>query len=183
LYDRATVGVDIDASVGGAGLRGAVTRTTVDGVPNRAFYRAIVNADYAFAAPWNPYLAGEYHYNGFGENDPDKYLELAERPAFAGAYSRGEIVNLGTHYFGVTLSLQPHALVSLGESAIVNLVDGSAYNGLQLTWSVVQNLDVQAGAQHTFGGVPSEFGGVENPLSGETIAVPDVYFLYVKYYF
>jgi len=183
IYDRSVVGFDIDAIVGDAGVRGAITRTTVEGVPNEAFYRAIVNVDYGLAWNWNPYLAGEYHYNGFGESDPDDYLELAERREFVGAYARGEVVNYGRHYLAALLTLQPHPLVTVSESPIVNLTDQSAYNGLVVTWSALQNMDVQLGAQNTFGPVPSEFGGTENPLSGNEITIPDIYYTYLKYYF
>lgn len=183
LYDRTKIGIDVDGIVGDAGVRGAITRTTVEGVPNQAFYRAIVNVDYGFAWRWNPYVCAEYHYNGLGETDPDKYLELAQRPEFAGAYARGEIANYGVHYAGAMFTLQPHALVTVGESVIVNLTDRSAFNGLVVTWSVLQNLDLQLGAQNTFGPTPSEFGGIDSPFSTETITTPDLYYAYLKYYF
>ncbi|MHA1569370.1 MAG: hypothetical protein ACTSXZ_07860 [Alphaproteobacteria bacterium] len=183
LYDRTKIGFDVDAIVGDAGVRGAITRTVVEGVPNEAFYSAVVNADYAFAWKWDPIIMGEYHYNGFGEADPDDYLELAERPEFAGAYARGEVANYGVHYLGATLTLKPHPLVALSESAIVNLTDQSAFNFFVLTWSALQSLDVQLGAQNTFGPVPSEYGGLESPLSGNKIMVPDLYYTDLKYYF
>jgi len=183
LYDRTTVGLDTDATVGDAGVRAALTRTTVEGVPNEAFYRAMVNADYAFAYNWNPYLLVEYHFNGFGESDPDDYPALSERPEFANAYRRGEIGNLGRHYLGALFMLQPHALVTVSDTAIVNLLDASVFNGLVVSWSVLESLDVQLGAQHTLGAIPSEFGGMENPLTGKDIAVPDVYYAYLKFYY
>lgn len=183
LYDRSVIGLDTDATVGDAGVRAAVTRTTVEGVPHEAFYRAVVNADYAFAVDWNPYLLVEYHYNGFGESDPDDYLALTEKTEFVTAYRRGEIANLGRQYLGALFMLQPHALVTLTDTVIVNLLDASAYNGLVVSWSARQSLDVQVGAQHTLGSIPSEYGGLENPLTGEDIAMPDVYYAYLKFYY
>jgi hypothetical protein len=183
LYDRSTMGFDMDASIGGAGVRGAITRAVVEGVPGEAFYRAIVNADYGFPWRWNPYLAGEYYYNGFGETNPKKYVQLAQRPAFARAFQRGEALNYGVHYLGVIATLQPHPLVTLSETAIVNLLDGSAVNIFLATWAALQNLDLQLGAQNTFGPIPSEFGGLTNPLTGQDIAAPDSYFAYLKFYF
>ncbi|HPQ71715.1 MAG TPA: hypothetical protein PKW95_21500 [bacterium] len=183
LYDRSVIGLDTDATVGDAGVRAALTRTTVEGVPNEAFYRAMVNADYAFAYNWNPYLLVEYHYNGLGESDPDDYLALSEKPEFVNAYRRGEISNLGQQYMGALFMLQPHALVTVTDTVIVNLLDASAFNGLVVSWSALESLDVQLGAQHTLGGVPSEFGGLENPLTGEDIMVPDVYYAYLKFYY
>jgi len=183
LYDRSVIGLDTDATVGDAGVRAAVTRTTVEGVPHEAFYRAMIDADYAFAFNWNPYLLVEYHYNGFGESDPNDYLELTEKPEFITAYHRGEIANLGRSYLGALFMLQPHALVTVTDTLIVNLLDTSAYNGLVVSWSALQYLDVQVGAQHTFGPTPSEYGGLKNPFTGEEITVPDAYYAYLKIYY
>ncbi|MDP8222972.1 MAG: hypothetical protein P9L99_06405 [Candidatus Lernaella stagnicola] len=183
LYDRAKVGLSFDGLLWDAGFRWAVTRTTVEGVPNEVFYQGVVNVDYAWGVRWNPYLLVEYYHNGFGKDDPDEYADLLQEPAYVGAYQRGEVFNVGRNYAGAVLSLQPHALVMLGETLIVNLGDSSLFNNLVVTWSVVQNLDVLLGAQHSFGSVPSEYGGVENPLGGDDITVPDFYYTYLKYYF
>jgi hypothetical protein len=183
IYDRTKAGLSFNGLVFDAGLRGAVTRTTVEGVPNKAFYQAEINADYAWAVAWNPYLILEYFYNGFGETDPDKYADLTDDPAFVGAYQRGELYNVGRHYGGAILSLQPHALVALNETVIVNLSDTSLTNAFVLTWSVIQNFDVLFGAQNTFGPIPSEYGGATEPFTNQDIAVPDFYYAYLKYYF
>jgi len=183
FYDRTKVGFSVDGLLWQAGARAAVTRTTVAGVPNEAYYQAVVNVDYGWSHDWNPYLAVEYFYNGFGKDDPEKYEQLLTEPAFTGGYRRGEIYNVGEHYLGIVFTLQPHALVTIAETPIANLLDQSLFNSLVLTWSVIQNFDWQFGAQHSFGRVPSEYGGAENPLGGDDIAVPDTYFTYLKYYF
>lgn len=183
FYDRTKAGFSVDGLLWQAGARAAVTRTTVEGVPNEAYYQAIVNVDYGWSHDWNPYLAVEYFYNGFGRDDPEKYEQLLADPAFAGGYYRGEIYNVGEHYLGLIFTIQPHALVTIAETPIFNILDQSLFNSLVVTWSVLQNFDWQFGAQHSFGRVPSEYGGVESPLGGDDIAMPDYYFTYLKYYF
>lgn len=184
LYDRNKVGFSVDGLIGEAGVRGAITRTQCENPATEPYYQAIVNFDYGWGVAWNPYLAAEYFHNGLGKSDPDDYTKLYNDPGFVAAYQRGELYNVGRHYAGVILSVQPHALVAVGETAIFNITDQSGFNSLAVTWSVVQNLDLQLGAQNTFGPIPSEFGGVEFQWQGNNkILVPDNYFAYVKYYF
>lgn len=183
IYDRSIVGLDIDATIGDAGLRGALTRTAVDGVPGKLFWQSLVNFDYAFNCSWNPYLAAEYFYNGYGETDPEKYPELLQRPEFARAAARRQLFTVGVHYFGLIFNLQPHALVTLSDMPIVNILDHSMFNYFSVTWSVIQNLDLQVGAQNGLGPIPSEYGGSVSPFTAKDVPTSDLYFAYLKFYY
>jgi len=170
IYDRSAVGLD---------LAGHRQRYLDDPDP---YIQAIVDADYGFPWAWNPYLMVEYHFNGRGENDPDDYLELAARQSFQEGIRRGEAANLGRHYAGIQARIQPHPLVTISEALIVNITDQSVFSGLHLSWSVLESLELQLGADLTFGPAPSEFGGFTDPRTGKDYGVADLYFAYLKWY-
>ncbi|MCB9475792.1 MAG: hypothetical protein H6684_16105 [Deltaproteobacteria bacterium] len=186
LYDKSVVGFDIAGPAWQAGLRAAATYTQPDDLGDRfetdPYVRAVVNVDYAFAWRWNPYVLGEYHYNGLGKDDPEDYGELLQQEAVQRASSRGEVVNAGRHYAAFNITLQPHPLWTTSDSLIVNFSDGSVFYQTFAAWSILQSLDLQFGANLTFGPVPSEFGGYELPLNGKSYGAPDSGFAYLKYY-
>ncbi|MCZ7586843.1 MAG: hypothetical protein M5R36_27815 [Deltaproteobacteria bacterium] len=186
IYDRYVAGFDAQGPLGGALLRAAVTRVSFrpddfadDPDP---YVRAMADLDYGFAWPWNPYVLVEYHYNGLGEDDPEKYAELAARESFTAAASRGEAVNLGRHYGAAMISVMPHPLVTASATSIVNLLDRGAYAAFVLTGSVVESLELQLGANLTFGPIPSEYGGFEDPFTGKEYETADLYYAYLKWY-
>lgn len=186
LYDRFRWGLDATRPVGGALVRvaGVVTRFRDEPHVVERDPKALASAgvDYAFHARWNPAITIEALWNDAGTADPERYAEWAARPESLAAASRGEVVYSGRHYAAAGLSLQPHPLVSLSETALVNIGDGSAFWGSTITWNALTDLDVQAAARLTLGSIPSEFGGFTDALSDKDYRTPDVYYLYLKFY-
>jgi hypothetical protein len=69
-------------------------------------------------------LTGEYHHNGIGTADPDRYPTVLGDPRLA----RGETYYVGRHYLGGLATWSPDVenRVNLILTALVNLGDGSA---------------------------------------------------------
>lgn len=170
-------GIDFAGYAGDAGIHGELLRTWVDETVERDYLRGVVGVDYGFAAAWNPYLLVEYFYNGLGEVDPASYPDRINDPSVMRVFERGIAYNIGRDYLGMTLRVQPSALVALSATALANLNDESVRQLASATWSVAQDLDVIAGIDVGLGKSPGEFTGTEN------MAVPDLYYLYAKYYF
>ncbi len=187
IYDRYIAGFDAEGPIGGALLRLAATYTSFETMPEEdrpdPYFRAMADIDYGFAWNWNPYILLEYYYNGEGEDDPDDYGELAQQPEFISAMLRGAPSNFGRHYGAVNFTLTPHPLVTLNEVFIINISDGSFYNGAYLGWSITESLELQAGANVTSGQIPGEFAGYTDPTTKEDYAAADVYFTYLKWYY
>ena len=177
------LGVDFAGYAGDAGVHGELMHTWVDEKSERDYTRAMLGADYGFAAPWNPYLLIEYFYNGLGEVDADDYAERITAASVERVFARGTAYNIGRDYLGATLRIQPSALVTLSATTIGNLHDASLRQLAAVDWSVRQNVDLIAGLDLGLGNTPGEFTGQSDPTSGKTRASSDIVYLYAKVYF
>ncbi|MFC1791687.1 hypothetical protein ACFL0I_04385, partial [Gemmatimonadota bacterium] len=96
-------------------------------------------------------LSGEYHFNGVGVADRDRYGEAIADPRFA----RGESYYLGRHYLGGLASWSPgNDRLNLALSGMVNLQDPSSIFTPVLTYDFGQETRVSAGGMISFGGAP-----------------------------
>ena len=179
----AVFGGDFSGYLGNAGFHGEVLRTWVDESDQRDYFRGLVGLDYGFAVAWNPYVALEYFYNGLGVDDPDDYAARRLDSSVRRVFARGIAYNVGRDYLGGTLRVQPNALLTLQATTLANLNDGRFREFATLDWSVTENFDLLLGVDVGIGPPGGEFTGWESEAAGIAIGVPDLYFLYGRFYF
>ncbi len=177
FYEDAVVGGLLSGELYGAGVHAEVTGThDCEGSHQRVgpqdFARAVAGATYRFSGDVR--LLGEYYFNGFGTEDPAHYLVLATSPRL----TRGEIFNLGRHYFGFVADWQAHPLLHLAAQGQWNLLDSSALIGPAFTLSLSDEAQLDGGVYFALGEGRSGLA-----LRSEFGAYPDVYYASVKIYF
>jgi hypothetical protein len=86
-------------------------------------------------------LTGEIHWNGFGAEDPEGYLRIAE----ADRVRRGEVTSLGRFYSGLSFGWQAHPLVMVSSAFLINWLDGSALIQPAAEWSASNSMVFQLG--------------------------------------
>lgn len=111
------------------------------------YFSAVVGAEYAF--PNNITVLGEYFYNGLGFNNKNNYN--------ATRLVNGNW-NLGKHYFGGLITYEINPLVRMSLSSILNITDGSVFNGPVISYSINDETTLSAGANIFIGTGESEFG-------------------------
>lgn len=160
------VGGEVNADVKGMGIRLEATHTWPE--ETSRFVRALLGFDYQFTP--DLLLQLEYYYNGFGTDDPTRYLEVILAPRF----QRGEIFNTAQHYLGVNCRYQLTPLMVLNGTTIINLNDGSTLLEPALIYSLSNNAEIRLGAIFALGNRPndnlrSEFGTYPHLVFGEVI--------------
>ena len=177
------LGGDFAGNLFDAGFHGEALQTWVDEKDQRDYFRGLLGVDYAFAAAWNPYVALEYFYNGLGENDAADYAVRRMESSVRRVFERGIAYNIGRDYLGGTFRVQPNALLTFQATTLANLHDGSLREFATLSWSVWEDLDLILGADVGMGRSSGEFTSWKDEATGMGIGVPDLFFLYGKYYF
>lgn len=177
------LGGDFSGYLGDAGFHGEALRTWVDESGQRDYFRGLLGIDYAFAAAWNPYVAVEYFYNGLGEDDPDDYAARRAESSVQRVFERGIAYNVGRDYLGGTFRVQPNALWTVQATTLANLRDGSFREFATLAWSAAENFDLIVGADVGLGPATGEFAGWTDEDAGVSVGLPDLYYLYAKFYF
>lgn len=177
------LGGDFVGYLADAGFRGEALYTWTEEGDQRDYFRGLLGLDYSFAARWDPYVALEYFHNGLGTDDPDDYAARRMETSVRRVFERGIAYNVGREYVGGTLRLQPSALVTVQSMTLANLLDGSLREFATLGWSMSESSDLILGADFGFGRPSGEFTGWKDEDSGVEIGVPDLYYLYLKYYF
>ena len=177
------LGGDFSGYLGDAGFRGEALQTWVDESGQRNYFRGLLGLDYAFAQSWNPYAAIEYFYNGLGEDDPEDYAARRLESSVRRQFERGTAYNIGRDYLGATLRVQPNARLTIQGTTLANLHDGSFREFATLSWSALEDFDLIAGADFGMGTGGGEFTGIRAGETGAASGLPDLYFLYGKYYF
>ncbi len=178
-YGAAILGVGL-----GRDWRGAVWRIdlaveeTAAGDPEILL---VSNLDRSWVwAKRNIYGFVEYFRNGLGEADAN-YANLSAD--LRQRLVRGELYNVGRDYVAAGLQVEWSPRVNLFPTLLWNLNDDSAFVQLRGAFDWQQNLTLMAGANLTFGGRGSEFGGIPSPVSGDFVAVGDSVFLRAAYFF
>lgn len=146
-------GADFAGYLGDAGFRGEAAVVDAD---SSTYLRGVLNGDYNF--PGGYYTIIEYHFNGSGTANPDEYdyLSLLD----------GNTINLARHYVALFATKSVSSLVNAGVYGLVNLNDGSALIGPNLTWSPVENLDAGVGGYFFLGDATSEYGRQHHAFFG-----------------
>lgn len=181
------LGLDLTRAVGGAGvwLEGAhvvpgfFAQGAVDTDP---YTRVSAGVDYNFPGGWYAFL--EYHYSSAGVSDPERYLEIFQRPAV----TEGAVYLMGRHYLNAAVVHQIHPLVPVTALVIWNPGDGSLVFAPSAEYNLRENVYLALGAYLGFG---EKAQRISDPLSGETLPVlrsefglyPDLVYTSFRIYF
>ncbi len=109
------------------------------------YWRASIGSDYAINA--DIILMLEYHYNGAGSRNSDKYHELASQAP----YQKAGVYLLGQHYIIPAITWLASPLVSLSASAFYNVRDNSVFVNISSETSWTDNLYSDFGLYLTAG--------------------------------
>jgi len=174
----------------GLGVSGQVAGATwnVELVPTAVHSGAIVlsgiaNASYAAeVGGHNARLFAEYFRNGFGVLGSavleDLPISLQDR------LLRGQLFNVRRDYIAAGMTLEWSPLVTFNPTVIAGLDDASLDIISAVTWSLGDNLVLEAGAQSPLGRRGSEFGGLRLNSAGPiTSAPPEQFYLQLRKYF
>lgn len=126
--------------------------------------KAVIGTSYTFDVGNGLTLLGEYHYSGFGIDDPADAAARLRKPAFQERYLRGDTQILGRH----ALALQ--ATYPFNEAWVGSLlclgspVDGSGLLSASAVWDMAKNTTLAIngvipwGARPNAGRLESEYG-------------------------
>lgn len=147
FQENLMLGIDLARSLEGAGIwleaawvNPDEIRPYDDAVDEESYFRATVGADYSFGDKTYGFL--EYHYNGAGSSDPEKYFSLHETVP----YREGGVFLMGEHYLIPGINYQITPLITLNGSTIFNLSDQSAILMPSLEYNIAENIYLSGGA-------------------------------------
>jgi hypothetical protein len=171
------IGVDMARSIGEAGgwLEAAYTLVgAAGGGAGGEYLRLSSGIDRSFGA--KVYGMVEYHFNGAGSADAERYFEhLGDT-----AYTDGAVYLLGRHYITPGLTYQLTPLTILSAQALTNLKDPSTLLSSRVEYSLAENLFAEAGAFITAG---RHFDARRLRPRSEFGLYPRIYFGSMRYYF
>ncbi|RVU44825.1 hypothetical protein EA187_09805 [Lujinxingia sediminis] len=122
-------------------------------------------------------VGAEYHYNGTGVSEAERYLE----PAVQEALARGESYYLGQHYVGAIVGYQGEGRLQANVTAQVNVLDGSVLVGPSLFYALSDHSDVSFGA---FEGIGERVSLLPQPeIGSEFGAYGGFYYLQFRGFF
>jgi len=177
-------GLDFTGYLWNAGFRGEATYTFVNPDDHEPDYiRGVLSLDYGFAVFGNPYLLLEGFFNGLGESDPDNYMERLTDKSVQRMMAMGRAFNFGRDYITLMGTFQPHPLVTLSISPIMNIDDQSAFVSFSVKYAVTDYAEFISGVYSYIGRENTEFGGLEIDEHDMTMKNPDMVYLYLKAYF
>ena len=140
-------------------------------------FRGSTGLDYAFSE--NTLGMIEYHYNGAGSKNTDRYLSLYDTLP----YQRGGVFLLGENYLLPSFSFQATPLLSLAMQAVVNLDDASGYTSLSAEYNVAENFYIDFAA-YFFVGDDLTITPLLTPMLGsEYGANPHMLYSSIRWYF
>lgn len=180
-YDRPTIGLGGNRSIGGAVVRGDLLIADADDWT----VELVVNLSYSWMwAGKNVTGAVEYYFNGYGqENGRYDPASLATNPELVQRLARGETFSLGRNYLaaGGTIELSP--LLTLSPSVFANLGDPSALLQFVANYSLGDNLTFWGAVNVPVGPDGSEYGGIETGLPDRYLSRTAGLFVQLAWYF
>jgi hypothetical protein len=187
--ENAMASIDVTRAVGGAGVWCEAAYVWASVFDDRSsvgsdndYLRLSTGADYNFGAGVYTFL--EYHYNGAGVNDPQKYLfNLLLNPT---AYSDGAVYLFGRHYVIPGLSWQTTPLTVLFVEVLANASDGSFLFAPYFEYNAAENVYLSVGGYGALGKNPEMItvGTIDLlQLNSEFGAYPSQYYAFLRYYF
>lgn len=106
----------------------------------KSYLRTTIGFDYKLTESIYSYI--EYHYNGAGASDPNRYIFLQNQPA----YTEGGVYLQGAHYLAPGMTYELSSLWKLTGQFLLNLNDRSIINNLALEYNVAQDAFIDLGA-------------------------------------
>lgn len=167
------VGAGIQTALGNYGFWFELAR--VNGESD--YIRISVGLDYAFTQ--NSFAMIEYHHNGAGSDDANKYLRLLTTLP----YQRGGVFLLGQDYVIPSFSVALSPLWGIGAQAIYNLSDDSAFFSLSAEYNVAENVYMDFGFYHFFGDEITGTVSGTPVLHSEYGTNPDTIYTSLRFYF
>lgn len=153
------MGADFSGQIRGAGFRGEWLHNFA--WRKAAYDQMVLGADYRFRGGVT--LIGEYLYNSgaLSESELLRNLSLAQV---------GSVMTLSRHLAGLYLDYQAHPLVHLTGYMSVDLEKGGLFLGPRVSWNILTDLDLEAGALMAAGG-------------GEYSIMKNAFYLNTSWYF
>jgi hypothetical protein len=178
-FEDYVTGIGTTGLLGGAAWRADGTWTFLqDGTD---YLSLVANTDYSWV--WldkNFYGFVEYYFNGLGETD---YQDAITNPDIIERLARGELFVIGRNYLSGHIQIELHPLFKLSFTAINNIEDPSGILQPYATWDIIQNLQMTAGVNVSYGSKGTEFGGFILPGTDIRSKSPDNAYLWLIYYF
>ena len=184
------LGLDTSGSVGGAGywFESAFVFADMldDHKTGQDYLRISAGIDYSFSEDLYAYI--EYHFNGAGTGNPDKYRDFILGAKNNIAYSDGTVYLYGKHYIAPGFSYAISPLLSSTGLAIFNIRDHSILLLPALQYSLSDNASIDTGAFIGTGKGNeivrnSDTGAVNISTNSEFSLYADTYFVSVHMYF
>ena len=171
-------GVDVARSIGRAGSWLEIAYVWTDALKrtgtkiDQNYFRGSIGLDYSFSE--DSYAILEYHYNGAGEVDPEKYFGNFNKIA----YQEGAVYLWSIHYLNPGIIYQISPLVSGTVQTLFNLVDPSLYLALNLEFNIAEDIYLVGG---TFIGLGKSVNNFQ--FQSEFGGYPSTYYTSFRYYF
>lgn len=158
------------------------TYTFLDDNSNRdGFFSLVSNLDYSWV--WlekNFYGLVEFYYNGLGS---DQYSEALEDSNVIDRLARGELFTLGRKYLSGEIQVELHPLFNFYLTVINNLADPSGIIQPRAVWDMMENVQLTFGANISYGGTDTEYGGFKTSQTDFLIKHSDNTFIWATYFF
>jgi hypothetical protein len=164
-------GVTSSAAVGDAEVHGEAAAFRVpEGTNHDVVWKAVVGGSYRLPIGAGILAYAEYHYSGFGADQPEDILAMVATPSFVGRFVRGDVQILSRHAVGVTASYEASTEITYSAQWLYNPGDRSGIAAPAITYtfsdavSVLGTVYVPYGRPPEGGVLRSEYGAA--PLSG-----------------
>jgi hypothetical protein len=181
-YDRATLGIGGNRSIGGAVVRGDLV---IADSSSGSKVQLVTNLSYSWM--WggkNVSGVVEYYFTEFGLKNGDYDLaSLLQNTELLDRLARGESFTLGRHYIAGGVSIELTPLWVLTPNLFTNLEDGSALVQIVSRNNLSQNVEFLGALNVPLGPSGSEFGGIGSEMAGLYFSTDLSLFAQVAWYF
>jgi hypothetical protein len=181
-YQDMVAGVGATGYLWNAAWRVDITGTVLDDQGGEDGYLSMVaNMDYSWVW-WGKNFYGfvEFFYNGLGEED---YQQALTNPALVERIRRGELFTLGRFYLSGHVQVELHPLFNVFFTVINNVEDPSGTLQPHAVWDIAQDFQITFGANVSYGGRDTEFGGFRIPGAPLRNKPANSAYLWLSYYF
>lgn len=165
------VGLTSSAAVGDAEVHGETAAFRVSsGMDHDIVWKVVVGGSYRFPIGAGVLAYAEYHYSGFGAEQPEQILALLASPSFLERFVRGDMQILSRHAIGMTGAYEASTEITYSGQWLHNPGDQSGVVAPAMTYtfsdavSLLGSVYVPYGRPPEGGVLRSEYGAA--PLSG-----------------
>jgi hypothetical protein len=172
-------GVTSSAAIGDAEVHGEAAAFRIpSGTDHDVVWKVVVGGSYRVPVGAGVLLYAEYHYSGFGADQPEEIAALLATPSFVGRFVRGDMQILSRHAVGVTGTYEASPEIAYSGQWLHNPADRSGVIAPALTYTFTDAVSL-LGTVYVGYGRPPE-GGL---LHSEYGAVPASALLQLRLYF